>query len=119
MDALVLVDILENPVTQEISEKHGVTGPESHQVHEFLKDRTVGTANELARSNKSGIGLETWRLLAREFNPRTIQGTLTAQHHEYNPRGASTMADLPKCLLEWERSLPRCQQESRKPLMTR
>ena len=114
MQALVLVEVLEEAVTMEISQKHGVGQQASHQLHEFLKDRTVGTANEIARSNKSGIGLETWRLLAREFNPRTIQGTLTAQHHEYNPRGATTMSDVPKCLLEWERSLRRCAQEGRK-----
>ena len=114
VEALVQVELSEEPITEEQSEKLGVTPQASAQIHEYLKDRTAGTANSIVRDNAGEVGLETWRRLAKQYNPRTIQGTLTAQHKEYNPRGATKMSELPGCLLEWERDLRRCQQEGRK-----
>ena len=102
-------------ITQEESAKLGVGPQENSELQGYLKDRTKGTAGDLVRNNKSGIGLESWRLLTRQFNPRTLTGTMLAQQREQHPRGAKTMAELPGALLEWEKSLRRCIQEGRKP----
>ena len=59
------------------------------------------------------MGLEAWRRLCLQFNPRTIRGTLNSQHLETHPRGAKKLSDLPGCLAEWERNLRRCTQEGR------
>merc|ERR1711978_665007 len=40
---------------------------------------------------------------------------MTATHLESHPKGASKMADMPQCLLEWEKSLRRCLAEGRSP----
>ena len=103
------------PITSEESEKMGVTPYWSQQLNGFLKDRTEGTANSIVRSNKSELGLESWRMLGRQFNNRTLQSTLTAKHLEDHPRGANKISEMPSRLLEWERNLRRCVEEGRDP----
>ena len=93
----------------------GISEADSREVHGFLKDRTEGTAHSIVRSNRSEVGLESWRLLATQFNPKTLQGTISAEHLERNPRGAAKMSEMPARLLEWERNLRRCLDEGREP----
>ena len=54
-------------------------------------------------------------MLAKQFNPRTLQGAMTAQYREQHPQGASKISELPERLLEWERDLRICLQEGRTP----
>ena len=61
-------------ITEEVSDALVVGPQENRQLHGFLKDRTDNTANMLIRNNKGGLGLESWRLLWRNFNPQTIFG---------------------------------------------
>ena len=37
----------------------------------FLKEHTQGTAASIVRNNRSGLGLESWRRLCFQFNPKT------------------------------------------------
>ena len=50
-------------ITKEESAKLGIGPQENSELQGYLKDRTKGTAGDLVRNNKSGIGLESWRLL--------------------------------------------------------
>ena len=93
----------------------GVQSMESRELHGFLKDRSGGTAAAIIRKNRSRVGLESWRLLCKQFNPQTLQATLQAHQLETHPKPASRMSDLPQCILEWEKSLLRCAQEGRDP----
>ena len=70
------------------SAKLGVSALASKQLHGFLKDKTTGTAAAVIRGNDSGVGLESWRRLCAQFNPKTIRGTLQSQHNETHPEGA-------------------------------
>ena len=103
------------PISAEESKELGLSELESTELHSFLKEHTKGTAASIVRANKPGVGLESWRLLNHNFNAMTLQGTIAAQHLESYPRGASRMADVPQCLLEWEENLRRCIQEQRTP----
>ena len=103
------------PIDEERSKALGMTTVSSRELHGFLKDRTSGTAASIVRNNRSGIGLESWRLLNAQFNPKTLLGTMTAQDMETKPKGAAKMSDLPGCIQEWEKSLRRCVQEGRTP----
>ena len=94
-DAMLAVEVLDDPVTKEKSEELGITAYASRELHAFLKDRTNGTANSIVRSNKTGLGLESWRMLAKQFNPRTLQATKTAQDLETKPRGQAKSASCP------------------------
>merc|ERR1739836_186912 len=85
------------------------------RLHGFLKDNTSGTAAAVIRGNTGGVGLESWRRLHAQFNPKTIRGTLQSQHLEQHPRGAKKLSELPGCLAEWERNLRRCIAEGRVP----
>ena len=114
-EAMTKVEGEEAPITLEKNTAMGIPVASSRELHGFLKDRTDGMAASVVRDNKSGVGLESWRQLCRNFNPRTLQGTLNAQHLETHPNGASMMPDLPKCMLEWEKNLRRCVQEGRTP----
>ena len=49
------------PITEEESTRLGIHIGLSRQLHGYLKDRTEGTALALVRSNKSKVGLESWR----------------------------------------------------------
>ena len=91
----------------------GVDLVQSRELQGFLKDWTDGTAHSIVRGNKSVVGLESWRLLCKQFNPKTLQSTLNAQDMETKPRGASKMAEMPARLVEWEKSLRRCTEEGR------
>ena len=51
----------------------GVSSFWNQQLQGFLKDRTEGTANSIIRSNRTEIGLESWRMLARQFNSKVVQ----------------------------------------------
>ena len=81
----------------------GIGATTNRELHSFLKDRCTGTAASVVRSNRSRLGLESWRMLNRQFNPRTLIGTLNAHQLETRPKGATKMSDLPGCLLEWEK----------------
>ena len=74
------------PITQEKSQELGITPFDNAQLQGFLKDRTDQTAHAIVRGNRSGVALESYRLLCKEFNPITLQGTITAQHYEQNPK---------------------------------
>ena len=74
-------------ITGEQTTKMGVSPFASRQLHGFLKDKTSGTAAAVVRGNDGGQGLESWRRLCAQFNPRTIRGTLNSQHLETHPRG--------------------------------
>ena len=102
-EAMTTVEMMSDPVTKEKSEELGITPTANRELNSFLKDRTDGTANSIVRSNKTGLGLESWRMLAKQFNPRTLQATLAAQDLETKPRGASKVSELPARLLEWEK----------------
>ena len=67
------------PITEDRSRTLGMTVGASRELHGFLKDRTSSTAASLVRNNRSGLGLESWRLLCKQFNPKTLLGTMTAQ----------------------------------------
>ena len=112
-DALAKAEMKEGPIDEKMSEEFGVNAKASHDLHSFLKNWTKGTANAIARGNDDGVGLESWRRLCGQFNPKTVRSTLNNQHHEQHPRGAKKMADLPACMAEWERNLRRCVQEGR------
>ena len=93
----------------------GIGERANNELQSFLKVHTTGTASALVRGNKSGVALESWRLLCAEYNPRTLSSTMTAQHLESHPKGASKLADLPSCLLTWEKNLQRGLLEGRSP----
>ena len=69
----------------------------------------------MIRGNDKGVGIESWRRLCAQFNPKTIRGALNSQHLEMHPRKAKKLSDLPGCLAEWERNLRRCIAEGRVP----
>ena len=102
-------------ITAEVSLSWGISLASSKELHGFLKDRTDGVANSVCRCNKTGVGLETWRMLAKQYNPMTLTNTMNASHMETHPRGATKLSDLPACLSEWELNLRRCVQEGRDP----
>ena len=102
-----------SPITMEESRSMGISDYGNRQLHGFLKDRTDGMAHSLVRNNKSEVGLESWRLLTVQCNPKTLQNTMSAEHLERNPRGATKVSELPARLLEWERNLRRCAEEGR------
>ena len=60
----------------------------SKELHGFLKEKTKSTAEAIVRSNKSELGLESWRMLAAQFNPRTLTSTLHATHLETHFRNS-------------------------------
>ena len=74
-EAMTKVEGEEGVITSEKSTEMGIPVASSRELHGFLKDRTDGTAASIVRDNKSGVGLESWRQLCRNFNPRTLQGT--------------------------------------------
>ena len=113
VDAMNKVSQAEDPVSPERSAELGITDYDNRQLQGFLKDRTEGTANSIIRSNRTELGLESWRMISRQFNPRTIQSTLDAEYNERNPRAATKISDLPNRLLEWEKNLRRCIAEGR------
>ena len=88
------------PVTKELTLELGLSPHDSAQLQGFLKDRTSGCANAIVRDNKGALGLESYRLLCRQYNPMTLQGTMTAQHYELKPKGAKSMSDLPARILD-------------------
>ena len=88
------------PITLEKSQELGLTPVDNAQLQGFLKDRTDQTAHAIVRGNRSEVALESYRLLCKEFNPITLQGTITAQHYEQNPKKATKLAELPARLLE-------------------
>ena len=112
-EAMLKAEAATEPITLEASRGMGVDLVQSRELQGFLKDRTEGTAHSIVRGNKSAVGLESWRLLCKQFNPKTLQSTLNAQDMETKPRGASKMAEMPARLVEWEKSLRRCAQEGR------
>ena len=59
------------------------------------------------------MGLESWRQLNRQFNPITIQSTLTSQQLELKPKGASKLSEMPGALLAWEANLRKRTDEGR------
>ena len=93
----------------------GISERANGEMQGFLKVHTSGTASALVRGNKSGVALESWRLLYAQYNPQTLSSTMTAQHLESHPKGASKIADLPACLLAWEKNLQRGLKEGRTP----
>ena len=95
------------PITAERSAELGISERANGEMQGFLKVHTTGTASALVRGNKSGIALESWRLLFGQYNPKTLSSTMTAQHLESHPKGATKIADLPSCLLTWEKNLQR------------
>ena len=103
------------PITAEMSAEWGITKDTSKELHGFLKDRCTGTAEAIVRSNKTGVGLESWRMLSNQFNPRTLAGALSAQDKELRPKGAKSISQMPNALLEWEKDLRRCIAEGRTP----
>ena len=111
--AMLKAENLNEPITPEISQSLGVGPAQSRELQGFLKDRNDGTAHSIIRNNKSAVGLDSWRLLCKQFNPRTLQSTLNAQDLETKPRGASKIAEMPARLVEWEKALRRCTQEGR------
>ena len=86
-DALTKAEFADEPITKTKSMEMGVDEVASREFHSFLKDKTDGTANAIVRNNKEGVGLESWRLLCRQFNMKTLQNELTAQELETHPRG--------------------------------
>ena len=103
------------PITKDDSAKMGITETDSRQIQGFLKNHTGGTAKGIVRGNKNGVGIEAWRLLNGQFNPRTLQSTMASQHKELHPKKAKKMAEMPARLLEWEEDLKRCEDEGRTP----
>ena len=108
VDAMDLAEKETDVITMERSMELGVQSLESRELHGFLKDRSGGTAAAIIRNNRSRVGLESWRLLCKQFNPQTLQATLQAHQLETHPKPANKMSDLPQCILEWEKSLLRC-----------
>ena len=100
VEAMNAVAQSEVSITMEKSEELGLKPFDNLQLQGFLKDRTDATAHALVRGNRTGVALESYRLLCKEFNPITLQGTITAQHYEQNPRKASKLSELPARLLE-------------------
>ena len=74
VEAMNKVEALKEPVTKEASLSMNISAEVSKELHGFLKDRCSGTAEAIVRGNKSGVGLESWRLLAHQFNPHTLTG---------------------------------------------
>ena len=103
------------PITPEMCSEWFISKETSKELHGFLKDRCTGTAESIVRSNKTGVGLESWRMLSNQFNPRTLAGALNAQDRETRPKGAKNLSQMPNALLEWERDLRRCIAEGRNP----
>ena len=91
------------PMTAEVCLKLGIEAQANAELQGFLKEHTQGTAASIVRNNMGGLGLESWRLLSAQFNPRTIRGTLAAQYQESHPKGAAKLSDMPGCLLVWEK----------------
>ena len=83
------------------------------QLQGLLVNHTGGTAKALVRNNKGKLGLESYRLLCSQFNAKTIQATMMAQHREQHPKGAQKLSDMPARLLAWEQDLRRCADEGR------
>merc|ERR1711994_1059189 len=76
-DALGKAEYEDEPITKERSIAMGVDEISSREFNSFLKDKTEGLANSIIRNNKGGVGLESWRLMCRQFNARTLQSELT------------------------------------------
>merc|ERR1711884_442998 len=91
----------------------GVSKQANRDLQAFIKDRTKGLAGALVRGNKTGVALESWRLLWSQHNPTTLTSTMQAQQLEKFPKPAKSMADLPGCILAWEKCLQRCVDEGR------
>merc|ERR1711994_572589 len=112
-DAMKSVERTKEPVTQDMSERKGVSAQENRELMGFIKDKTAGIAKSIVQANKSGVALETWRQLWAEFCPQTLVSTMRSQQLEKFPRQAKNMGELSKRLLEWERDLRRCADEGR------
>ena len=82
VDAMNAVEASKEPITKERSAELKIMPEVSKELHGFLKDRCSGTAESIVRSNKTGVGLESWRMLAHQFNPRTLTGALNAHDRE-------------------------------------
>ena len=108
VDAMNRAEASKDPITTETCATWGVSMEMSKELNGFLKDRCTGTAEAIVRSNKTGIGLESWRMLSNQFNPRTLAGALSAQDKETRPKGATKLSQMPNALLEWEKDLRRC-----------
>ena len=113
IEIMTSVELRTEEITEEDSVKMGVTKLASQELHGLLKDRTQGSANSIVRDNTKGVGIESWRRLCFQYNPKTLRGTMAAQHKELHPKGAKKMSELPKCIADWERDLRRCSQEGR------
>ena len=70
--AMAAAEKVDGTITAEDSAKLGVSAHASRQLHGFLKDKTSGTAAAVVRGNDGGVGLESWRRLCAQFNPKTI-----------------------------------------------
>ena len=79
-EAMLRAEKHPDAITAEISSQWGISLLSSRELHGFLKDRTDGVANSVCRCNKTGVGLETWRMLANHYNPMTLTNTLNASH---------------------------------------
>ena len=78
--AMLAAEKKDATITAEESSQLGVSPQASKQLQGFLKDKTSGTAAAVVRGNDGGLGLESWRRLHAQFNPKTIRGTLQSQH---------------------------------------
>merc|ERR1711994_460495 len=91
----------------------GVTKQMNRELQGFIKDRTKGLAGALVRGNKTGVALESWRLLWSQHNPTTLTSTMQAQQMGKFPKAAKNMGELLGCILAWEKCLQRCVDEGR------
>ena len=112
-DAMKSVERTKEPVSQDMSERKGVSAQENRELMGFIKDKTAGLAKSIVQANTSGVALETWRRLWAEFCPQTLVSTMQSQQKEKFPKPAKNMGELSKRLLEWERDLRRCGEEGR------
>ena len=110
---MIEIETLDTPISAQDSVSRGVTDKASLELHGFLKEYTSGDAAAIVRDNVSNVGLESWRRLHIQFNPRTIKSTLAQQNLEFYPKPAKKLADLPACIAEWEKNLRRCSLEGR------
>merc|ERR1711994_134385 len=102
-----------DPIDSARSQQLGVGKQANKELQAFIKDKTSGLAASIVRNNKSGLALESWRLLWATYSPVTLTSTMQAQQMEKFPKPAKSMADLPACLIAWEKSLQRCTEEGR------
>ena len=92
------------PITELESKEMGISDRANKELQGFMKDRTCGPVGSTVRGNVSGLGIESWRLLSLQYNPRTLQSTQQSQQLELYPKGASKIAELPACLLKWKKT---------------